>query len=36
MILSATMMLKHLELFEHAKKIERAVFTVLSQGKVIF
>jgi isocitrate dehydrogenase (NAD+) len=33
MILSATMMLKHLELFEHAKKIERAVFTVLSQGK---
>jgi len=33
MILSSTMMLRHLELADHAKKIDKAVFSVLSQGK---
>ncbi len=34
LLFSAIMMLRHMELFDHAKKIEDAVFEVLRQKKV--
>ena len=34
-ILSSIMMLRHLELREHADKIEGAVFSVLTEGKYV-
>ncbi len=36
LLFSAIMMLRHMELFDHAKKIEDAVFEVLRQKKVNF
>ncbi len=35
LILSSTMMLRYLELPEHAKRIEKAVQSVLREGKVL-
>jgi isocitrate dehydrogenase (NAD+) len=34
LLLSSIMMLKHMGLHEHADKIEKAIFTVLAEGKV--